>query len=211
MVVELETTLEHVTPIVLLSYVLRVTLLFYIGAMWAYLNKGEKSPLKLFQLGIVAPALITILINANNVHKNTDKAVSEAIAQNTRYISLIPSVYAQSSSKIGTSAVKTYTLPKETWSEQFKRGLTGAQNQRIWFVVVGACSGDSALDQAQRQVQQLRQRQSIFTYEVYNARPDGDSNYDIVIGINLTFSQANQLKNKAAAVGLRPSLKNPFQ
>ena len=38
-----------------------------IGGLWAYFHRSEVEPLKLFQLGIVAPAMITGMINASNV------------------------------------------------------------------------------------------------------------------------------------------------
>src|SRR5215475_655055 len=49
------------------GYAFRVVVLFVIGGLWAYFHRAEIEPLKLFQLGIVAPAMITGMINASNV------------------------------------------------------------------------------------------------------------------------------------------------
>lgn len=51
-----------------IGYAVRVAGLFAIGGIWAYLHKSEKEPLKLFQLGVVAPAMISGMISASNVH-----------------------------------------------------------------------------------------------------------------------------------------------
>jgi hypothetical protein len=51
----------------LIGYGFRVVALFAIGGLWAYFHRSEVEPLKLFQLGIVAPAMITGMINASNV------------------------------------------------------------------------------------------------------------------------------------------------
>jgi hypothetical protein len=51
----------------LIGYGFRVLVLFAVGGLWAYFHRSEVEPLKLFQLGIVAPAMITGMINASNV------------------------------------------------------------------------------------------------------------------------------------------------
>ncbi len=49
------------------GYGARVVGLFVVGGLWAGLHKSEADPKKLFQLGIVAPAMITGMISASNV------------------------------------------------------------------------------------------------------------------------------------------------
>lgn len=51
------------------GYVVRVFALFLLGGLWAFLHKSEYEPAKLFQLGIVAPAMVTGLLNAANVER----------------------------------------------------------------------------------------------------------------------------------------------
>ena len=50
----------------LVGYAVRVVGLFVVGGLWAGLHKSEVDPKKLFQLGIVAPAMITGMISASN-------------------------------------------------------------------------------------------------------------------------------------------------
>ncbi len=76
----------------LAGYSIRLVLLFLLGGIWASLHRLENDPRKLFQLGIVAPAMITAMINTNNaIPGNTEVAYLPA----TNFsISLIPSAHA---------------------------------------------------------------------------------------------------------------------
>lgn len=69
----------------------RIAALFGLGGLWAYFHRAEFEPLKLFQLGIVAPAMITGLINAGRV--------AETQAQEVAWLelpfALVSSAYAQ--------------------------------------------------------------------------------------------------------------------
>ncbi len=76
----------------LVGYGFRVLALFAIGGLWAYFHRSEVEPLKLFQLGIVAPAMITGMINASNV---SDQVRPEDSAWLNFPISLISSAHAE--------------------------------------------------------------------------------------------------------------------
>jgi hypothetical protein len=69
-VAEYITDIEEKTP-ELGGYGFRVLALFVIGGLWAFFHRSEIEPLKLFQLGVVAPAMITGMINASNVSRQT--------------------------------------------------------------------------------------------------------------------------------------------
>ena len=75
----------------LAGYVVRILTLTALGAFWAYLHRTEYEPFKVFQLGVVAPAMITGVINAANVERARDPA-PEPVA--TISFSLIPEAYA---------------------------------------------------------------------------------------------------------------------
>lgn len=76
----------------LAGYGFRVVALFAIGGLWAYFHRSEVEPLKLFQLGIVAPAMITGMINAGRV---SDDASGGGTAWLDFPIALTASAYAQ--------------------------------------------------------------------------------------------------------------------
>ncbi len=65
LVIDLENLLLNLTIISVIAYIIKVAILFYIGGIVAYLNKDEQKPIKLFQLGIYAPAMIIAFMNTN--------------------------------------------------------------------------------------------------------------------------------------------------
>ncbi len=71
LVVDLEKLLISLTIISVIAYFIKVVLLFYIGGIVAFLNKDENKPIKLFQLGIYAPAMIIAFMNSNPLNTGT--------------------------------------------------------------------------------------------------------------------------------------------
>ena len=59
LIVDLNVLLVKFTSLAFIGYVIRVIILFYLGGLVAFLHKDENSPIKIFELGIIAPALIT--------------------------------------------------------------------------------------------------------------------------------------------------------
>jgi hypothetical protein len=57
----------------LLGYAAKATMLFAVGAFWAYLHRSEPSAFKIYQLGIVAPAIIVGFINTAEIRSLTPK------------------------------------------------------------------------------------------------------------------------------------------
>ncbi|MCH8197750.1 MAG: hypothetical protein IH904_06675 [Proteobacteria bacterium] len=53
------------------GFLIRAVALFAVGSFWVYLHKSEHDPMKIFQLGIVAPAMILGVVNANNFTSDT--------------------------------------------------------------------------------------------------------------------------------------------
>jgi len=193
----LETLLLALTPIALISYLIRVVILFAVGGFVAILNRGEDDPFKVFQLGIAAPALITAFINGNNVTilktpANPHAAIS-TIRFSAEYTSLIPSTYAQASEQ---KEIKKFSLPKETAIQQFYRGILGSTPKNVWFVIAGSHLKE---EDAERQAQQLRAKG--FSADVY-APYGGNPYYAVVIGAQLTLSEAQQLRLRAINAGL---------
>jgi hypothetical protein len=66
----------------LAGYGVHVVLMFTLGGLWAWLHHTEKDPRKLFQLGLVAPAMITAMMNGANVQvgKDGDAAAAASFA-----------------------------------------------------------------------------------------------------------------------------------
>lgn len=100
----------------ILGYTTRVFGLFLIGGMWAYLHKSEREPMKIFQLGIVAPAMLTGMLNAS--HVQTLRQDTSADEQFGISISFIAEAYAQ-------QANGRQDPPNPTPADDFIKGILG--------------------------------------------------------------------------------------
>ncbi|MBI3585332.1 MAG: hypothetical protein HY096_15450 [Nitrospinae bacterium] len=109
LVIDINVLFVNLTLLASIGYAIRVVILFYLGGIVAYLHKDENSPVKLFELGIVAPAIITALLNGTKIE--APKADVKHGETTTVSAILIPKVYAQAVRK---DEIKTFSLPKET-------------------------------------------------------------------------------------------------
>ncbi len=175
----------NVTLIVFTFYIAKVCVLFVIGSLFAYFHSEERSPLKVFELGIVAPALITAAINggiANQAPPSGDNGSHPAA-----FLALITSVHADT----GGQEAKRLEPPSETVSEQIWRGLTGAKSHRVYYVRIDK---ERSQEKAQNKAESVNQQFPNFKAEVYLV---DDDEYEVVIGMHLDHEQARQLKKKA--------------
>ena len=188
LIVDFEVVFVKIALFAFIGYVIRLVVLFSLGGFVAFLHKGENSPMKIFELGIVAPALIIGMVNAGRVP--ILKAPPQTAETSAASFSLIPSVYALPPQE---EEVKEFSLPKESAIQQIWRGLSSSSYKKIWFVIVGS---HPELEDARNQAQQINQRGEDFRADVYKPYDD-NPNYSVVIGSNLTFKEADKLKKKA--------------
>lgn len=197
LVIDLEVLLVKLTLFAILGYIIRVTILFYLGGMTAFLHKDEDSPVKIFELGIVAPALITALINAGQI--DVPKVALPESTDNISTIQFISSAYAQTPQQKDTTKieVKTFSMPKETKIQQFWRGLIGLSPKNIHYVIVGTYEKK---EDAQKQIDQIKAKTDNFKAEIYFPYGD-DKKYAVSIGSNLTKLEARRIQKKAMESG----------
>jgi hypothetical protein len=213
-VVDLETQRMNVTVLSVASYVIRLAALFASGGIAVtFFNTDVHEPPKLFQLGIVAPALLTALINGHNV----DPAQAARTADPAHPIAQIRieqegsgwqvsdllgrSAYAQGSMSVAqaTPALprhRQFTLPEETARQQISRGLFGATPRNVWFVIVGSHLKEANADALARSLRTKGYEADI--YEPYGGNPY----YAVVIGAQMTLEDASKLRQQAVARGL---------
>ncbi|MBI5749602.1 MAG: SPOR domain-containing protein [Nitrospinae bacterium] len=192
LVIDINVLFVNLTLLASIGYAIRVVILFYLGGIVAYLHKDENSPVKLFELGIVAPAIITALLNGTKIE--APKADVKHGETTTVSAILIPKVYAQAVRK---DEIKTFSLPKETSTQQIWRGLTGSSPNNVWFVIVGS---HLKMEDAKKQAQLIAKEWKDFKAEVY--APYGENlYYAVVIGANLAREEAQQLRQKAILAG----------
>jgi hypothetical protein len=190
LVIDLEVIFLNVTLFAVFGYLIRVNILFYLGGMTAFLHKDETSPVKIFELGIVAPALITALINAGQIDVQKVNLATEN--KEIGAIQIISSAYAQTAQESDSSQikVKTFYIPKETIFEQLLRGALGRVTNKTYYVSVGTYE---KLEDAIKQVKKTKEKTKNFKPDIYKVKKV----YVVVIGAYLTQSDAEDLKEKA--------------
>src|SRR5262249_61750466 len=94
-VVDLQTTLTNLLPLEALSYALRVLALCVSACIVVYLNSDEARPAKLFQLGIMAPAMLTSMLNGAAIANKVPSSPTPAPAPHAWL--LLPQANAQPS------------------------------------------------------------------------------------------------------------------
>ena len=185
-----------------IGYVVRVIVLFYLGGIVAYLHTDEKSPIKLFELGVAAPAIITAMMNAHNLNDlkkpatdKTDKAMLELILS-TAYAEETPAVVRQ-----------IVAEQQSGFLEKFWEGFSGsrkgtaqrtpdpAETKRRYYVVV---STENSYEEAAKRAETFNARIPGFHAEPYRAL-NGLSG--VLIGSNLSREQAVALRDKAIQAG----------
>lgn len=195
LVVDFNILLVNLTTFALIGYLIRVVVLFYLGGLVSYLHKDEKSPLKVFEFGIIAPALLTALINANNVEvPRVSKTTKDTTVGSHFFIS---AAYAQTDTLAANHQVKLkeFSMPKESFLQQMGRGFFGIKPKNVLFVFAGTHRN---LFDAQQQAKKINELKTDFKAEIY--KPYGnDANFHVVIGENLLLKRAQFLQQTAIA------------
>lgn len=178
------------TPYKIAGYGVRGLALFILGGIIAYLHSDERKPFKLFELGLGAPALVAGALTSALVSKPADYSHNISL-------SIVGVAFAQSVS--ATSSFKRFSLSVQSPANQFIEGLVGGTPKNVWFVIIGSYNDVS---NAQKQATQINQQYPQFKAEVY-APYDGEGPYyRVVIGSNLTQSEAKALRDNAVKAGL---------
>ncbi|MDP1602788.1 MAG: hypothetical protein Q8M03_05930, partial [Legionella sp.] len=211
LIVDLQTTLSNVTLVSVVFYLIRVAALCGAACIVIFLNSDEVRPVKLFQLGVAAPALLTGMINGAVIAKgNGAPPVASPPAQSMLYdgpgierISFMPSfvnaAYAQPVAQ--DVAVEDCTKAKQaTFTQQALKGLLGLQPDNQWYVVVG--SNPTAQSATGDAVLLNRRYVGKFTAKVCAPAGSSDGRFRVVIGEGMSYDSASKLRADAVAAGL---------
>jgi len=192
----------------ILGYVVRVFILILYGSLIAYFHKEENNPVKLFQLGAAAPALITIMLGMGKTDGLGSKA-STSIWEEARTVNssfFIAEAQAQTSDSMTVKLltnleVKEFTLPTTNLIKEFWRGFLGTKSDEKNYAVI---AGDTlkwknvgtAYEELKTDYPKLKE-----TLEVYQSH-DSKGDYLLVVANHLTEQQAEKLKKYAEKLGL---------
>lgn len=215
LVVDLNTTLNNLHVIDGITYSIRLIALCLAACIVVFLDSDESRPAKLFQLGIMAPALLTSLINgaAISIRANTQAPASVASAppQKMGFSLLTAPAYAESMPKAAPPASSPLTIssknclvPAElSTTQQVLKGLIGLVPDNKWYIVVGSYG---AVEGAAQDAANIRSRYGN-KYQVSVCTPLGglDKQFRVVIGENLTYADGSRIKLDAIRDGLPDS------
>jgi len=211
LIVDLQTQFSSVTLVSALFYGLRVVLLCLAACVVVFLNSDETRAVKLFQLGITAPAFLTGMINGTAVAQKPTPppaATSSTLLQDLTplgnvafYFSFVGEAQAQVSPAPGT--VIDCSKPRDpTFGQQALKGFFGVQPDNQWFVVVGSYASEANaladLDSISRKLS------GKFTVKLCEPLGGAD-NYRVVVGEYLTYDVATKMRADAVAAGMPPS------
>jgi hypothetical protein len=208
LVVDLNTSLNNLHVIDGLTYAVRLFALCAAACVVVFLNSDEERPVKLFQLGIMAPALLTSIINGAAISiKATGQGPQSSVVQPTppqkSGFFLVGRAFAETAPVPlpGTPAVKDCLAPAElNTSQQILKGLIGLVPDNNWYVVVASYG---SLQPAVEDAAQVKARFGT-KYPVAICKPLGgqDGQYRVVIGENFTYAEGTRLKVDAIGAGL---------
>jgi len=94
LVVDLVAVFQELKLLVVAGYAVKVIILFVIGGMWAFMHKTEMEPLNVFQLGIVAPAVILSMNNGFNFRGKLEEGGGPQSADHVSALFTVPTAYA---------------------------------------------------------------------------------------------------------------------
>jgi len=97
--------------------VFRSVLFAFLGGLWAYLHRSENDRMKIFQLGLLGPAIVSAMVSANA----DKKVVDPQQVADFQLPALISPAYAQAT----TTPTPTPAPPAPTGWDLIIRGVLG--------------------------------------------------------------------------------------
>jgi hypothetical protein len=179
------------------GYLVRVVVLFGLGAFLAYVHKKELNRWKIVQLGLGVPALAVSILNAGNSAQTKVAAIGPTLYATVSSLSSLSFVSEASAQEITPtesrdSDLKRFTLPKQSVLSRMWHGFSGTPRKHVWFVITDTAS---TADEAREKAAQLNQKISGIGAEVYRPYLDGQD-YPIVVGRGLEQDDAQELAEK---------------
>jgi len=197
LVIDFNALHDSLTLLSIFGYFVRVTVLFGLGGLVAYLHAPERQALKLFQLGLGAPAVLLAMLNGVNAQHPTAAPTDHKVATVQSWqLDLVPA--AEAAEAPDEQPAKTFSAAEPTAIEQFFQGFLGRRPNQAWFVISGSHLTREA---AQKQADEINRSGKGLTAEVY--APFGESKYyAVVIGAGLSQEEAWTVRQRALLAGL---------
>jgi hypothetical protein len=185
LVVDFANVFSAFDPWTAVGYCVRVIVLFALGGLVAYLHKEERNVVKVFELGIVAPALITAMINASNA--NGAEPVTAKLSQHISF-SIIPSAVA------GPQTETNNSNRAQAANTSFWRGVFGRRVES-WVVVVAEYR---TREEALKKREELKRKKIDVTVV---ASPSNAHTVEVIAGPFPEYQLANKTKQYLVRAG----------
>lgn len=187
------------------SYGVKTFILLGLGALTAHLHSTETNKLKILQLGLAVPSLLTAVYTGNNLKETQLK---HDIEERTRVVGYtIPteefsfpffsSAHAQGRLPRAKNAQK-FRSPDQNVAQSIWQGVTGTGPENIWYVIV---SSHKTIEEAQAKITEINLLGLSYKPEIYMPYKS-NVYYSVIIGSNLVLDEAKKLRTKAIADGL---------
>lgn len=212
---------QQITVPYVIGYVVRILILILYGSLIAFFHRDENNPVKLFQLGVAFPAIVTILLSgasSRNGSDNTTPSLStDIVTPTTNAVAAVPVLAARADvarADVARAMFAQYTnpslsssppLPKqfdmvqENALSQFVKGFLGTQVQSDTFVV--ALTPPQSLARATDDYQFYQRNYPNADVQLYRAYQTDDL-YVLVLGGQMSKTAAISQQNTAQRMGL---------
>lgn len=143
LVLDLAVLLTGLTALTVVGYFIRVLVLFGVGGFVAWLHTGERNRLKIFEIGLGAPAFILAFLNAGHVAANLPSQSSTLLSA-TAYAQVGEPIKKDDTAGNQKGAY-TVKVEEESKLNEFLRGFLGTARRPTGVVV--AVEGRSSIAQ----------------------------------------------------------------
>jgi FecR-like protein len=141
LVLDLAVLLTGLNPLTVVGYVIRVLVLFGVGGFVAWLHTSERNRVKVFEIGLGAPAFILAFLNAGHVAANLPSQ-SSALLSATAYAQVGEQIKKEDT-RGNQKGAYTVKVEEESKLNEFLRGFLGTAKRPTGIVV--AVEGKSTI------------------------------------------------------------------
>lgn len=198
---------QQITVPYLIGYIVRILILILYGSLIAFFHRDENNPVKLFQLGVAFPAIVTILLSGVNSSVGLPQGINgskpvqmSAVMANNVTTTAYKVVLAQY--KPNVRFIEPMVNEFDTRNSpfiQFLQGFLGAMPQSDTFAVL--LGNEMAWNDALNEYQFYSHNYSKFDVQLYRSYNNSEK-YVLVLGNKLTETVALQIQNDARISGL---------
>lgn len=196
---DIEVLAQKISTPIILGYCIKVVILLILGFLIGLFYRSETNGLKLFQLGIAAPAIVMGLINGHNLNNpengdmNLNRSALFSLNIATKdFDKEILNRKQDTAIRFHEATILQYDYPEESAKQEFLRGFTGKRITNNWFLIY-----DSYSDQreATNIIVYIKDKFPELNVQLYYSIMDPNK-YDVVMGDHLEYKEGIKLQKE---------------